>query len=84
MKDYKEKINEFSCITENKLKSFDSVDFSILGITLISVGSLLCLLKKDFFKKIAPIISIISLLGSLYVFIKFSKKDTVPYIKSHN
>lgn len=83
MKDYKEKINEISYVTEKKLKSFDSVDFSILGITLISIGSLLCLLKKEFFKKIAPLISLISILGSLYVFMKFLKNDTVPYIKSH-
>ncbi|MBE7038138.1 MAG: hypothetical protein E7404_04460 [Ruminococcaceae bacterium] len=78
-----ENYKEISYLTENKLKTFDSIDFGVLGITLISLGSLFGVLKKDFFKKIAPLLTIVSILGSLYVFIKFSKKDSVPYIKTN-
>lgn len=82
MDNYKEKLNEISCLVETKLKSFDNIDFGVLGITLLSIGSLFGGLKKEMSKKFAPILTVISVLGSIYLFLKFSKKDSVPYIKN--
>ena len=65
----------------SNLKNLDEFDIGILAITGFSIGALLCAFKESFAKKFAWLFTIISIIGSVYLFLKISDKDTVAYDK---
>lgn len=65
----------------SNLKNLDEFDIGILAITGFSIGALVCAFKESFAKKFAWMFTIISIIGSVYLFLKISDKDTVAYDK---
>lgn len=84
MSNFKDRFYELSYLLERKLKSFDIIDFSILFATLISLGGIISTLKSEFIKKLRPLFAVLSVLGSVYIILKSTRGNTVPYIKNKN
>ena len=65
----------------SNLKNLDEFDIGILAITGFSIGALVCAFKENFSKKFSWLFTLISIIGSVYLILKISDKDTVAYDK---
>ncbi len=81
MENFKSNAREVLLLAENRLRSFDIIDFGIFGMSFMSIGYLLGAAKRRFKRTFAPLFAIIGILSTAYLIIKIFFKDSVPYTK---
>ncbi len=72
---------ELMTFLDRKVKEFDAFDIGLLKMTVLSFGLFIGSCYSRVFKKIAWLLGIFSMLGSLYFIVKVFFKDSVPYYK---
>lgn len=65
----------------SNIRNLDEFDIGILAITGISIGALIASVKESFVKKFSWLFTLISIIGSVYLILKISDKETVEYDK---